>query len=287
VPAWPSAAVTAHILADLLGSEFGLETELRDGSTLRILADLNNGAAQIHPEVWFPNLQTAVDKYVKAGTVEVSPVDGAASQNLCVTASTATQTGIAAVTDLTDPAMAQNFDTDGDGKGEIWIGAPTWSSTIIERIRAHSYGYDRTMTLLEAPEDVAMASVDVAVSLDKPIVFYCYSPHHLFELHDIKVLGEPQHDPATWHIVLPADDANWLEDSKAGSAWDQSHFNIAFASSLASDHPDVAAFLSRVRMEPEDATMMSYAVDVDRKDPAEVATAWIVANADRIRQWRQ
>ena len=38
--------------------------------------------------------------------------------------------------------MAANFDTDGDGMGEIWIGAAGWASTNIEKIRAKSYGYD-------------------------------------------------------------------------------------------------------------------------------------------------
>ena len=52
----------------------------------------------------------------------------------------------------------------------MWIGAPTWSSTSIEKVRAKSYGYAKTMTLLEMPEDVAMAAVDSAVATEQPIV---------------------------------------------------------------------------------------------------------------------
>ena len=84
------------------------------------------------------------------------------------------------------------FDTDGDGKGEMWIGALGWSSTSIEKIRAKSYGYEKTMTLLQMPEDMAMAAVDAAVATEQPIVFYCYSPHHMFKLHDIVAIDRAE-----------------------------------------------------------------------------------------------
>ena len=119
---------------------------------------------------------------------------------------TVDKTGIRAVADLLDPKKTAAFDTDGDGQGEMWIGAETWSSTAIERIRANSYGYAKTMRLLEMPEEMGMAAVDAAEATDKPIIFACYSPHVVFKLHDIVKLDEPAYDAAKWHVVLPADD---------------------------------------------------------------------------------
>ena len=55
-----------------------------------------------------------------------------------------------------------------------------WASTNIEKIRAKSYGYDTTMDLLELDETLAMAEVDAAVAKDENIVFYCYTPNHMF-----------------------------------------------------------------------------------------------------------
>ena len=192
VPAWPSAQVTAYIIHDVLNERLGLETELRERGTLTILADIGRGEIQVHPEVWFPNLSAMATRLSEEKHVlSLSPNSVAATQNICATQATVEQTGIKAVADLAKPEMAAQFDSDGDGKGEIWIGAPSWSSTEIERIRAHSYGYDQTMALLEMPEDVAMAAVDAAVSFGKPMVFYCYGPHHVFELHDIVTLEEP------------------------------------------------------------------------------------------------
>ena len=39
------------------------------------------------------------------------------------------------LSDLTDPDMAAHLDSDGDGKGEMWIGASGWASTNVEKIR--------------------------------------------------------------------------------------------------------------------------------------------------------
>ncbi|WP_428670395.1 glycine betaine ABC transporter substrate-binding protein, partial [Roseibium sp.] len=165
------------------------------------------------------------------------------------------------------------------------VPAPTWSSTEIEKIRAHSYGYDQTMSLLEMPEDVAMAAVDAAASIGRPIVFYCYGPHHVFELHDIVKLEEPPYDPARWTIVKRADDADWLEKSQADTAWDASHFHIAYAASLETELPKVASFLSAITLQPSDVTSMSYAVEVDGKPVEVVAREWIAGNTERIAEW--
>jgi len=285
VPAWPSAAVTAHIISQTLNDRLGVETELSERGTMTILSDIGRGGLQIHPEVWLPNLAGMVDRLGKENVLRLAPHGVAATQAICATRQTLEQTGIGSVTDLTKPEIAAQFDSDGDGNGEMWIGAPTWSSTEIEKIRARSYGYDRTMTLLEAPEDVAMAAVDAAASLGRPIVFFCYSPHHVFQLHDIATLEEPPHDPARWTIVKRAEDADWLEKSRADTAWDASRFHVAYAASLETSLPDVVSFLDAIAFTPADITAMSYAVQVDGRPADEVARKWIADNQDRIGEW--
>jgi len=286
MPAWPSAQVTAHIIADTLDDRYGLKTELQERGTMTLLAGVGRGEIQVHPEVWLPNLARQVDKLSNDDKVLKLNARGvAATQNICATRHTVETTGVKAVADLVKPEIAAQFDSDGDGKGEIWIGAPTWSSTEIEKIRAHSYGYDQTMTLLEMPEEVAMAAVDAASSLGRPIVFYCYGPHHVFELHDIVLLEEPAHDPSRWTIVTRADSSDWLEQSNADTAWDASSFHVAFAASLSEQHPQVASFLSAIALSAEDVTAMSYAVEVEDKSVEEVAREWIAANKERIGEW--
>lgn len=286
MPNWPSGQVTANIIKAALHEKLSLDVDVREMGTMTAFAGLASGAVDVHPEVWQPNLNSLVDRYAgKDGPVQLANIGVSAWQGICATRQTVEETGIHAVTDLLDPKKTAAFDTDGDGRGEMWIGAQTWSSTGIERIRAKSYGYAKTMRLLEMPEDMGMATVDAAVATDKPIVFACYSPHVVFKLHDIVKLDEPDHDGAKWHIVLPADDPDWLSKSSAPVAWDRAHFQIAYAKSLAIRKPEVTRFLESIDFTLNEITEMSYAVEVDRLSPADYAQSWIAQNGERVGRW--
>lgn len=286
MPNWPSGQAAANIIKYGIEKQLGLDVDVREMGTLTIFAGLDSGEVDIHPEVWQPNFDSLVKRYVDdKKTVRLSPKAVAATQGLCATRETADKYGIKDIADLSDPKKTAVLDTDGDGKGEIWIGAETWSSTTIERIRARSYGYAKTMALLEAPEDVAMAAVDAAAATGQPIVFYCYSPHHVFKLHDVVQLTEPAYDDAKWKVVLPSDDTEWLSKSDAPVAWPASHFEIAFASATAERLPKVASFLSNIDFTPDEITQMSYAIEVERQDPGAFAQQWIANHAERLSAW--
>lgn len=285
-PNWFSGQASANIIKVALKQEFGIEADAVEMGTLIAFAGLDSGTVDIHPEVWLPNLDNLVKKYVTdARTVALSPIGVPAWQGICETRVAADQHGINDISDLNDPKKTAVFDTDGDGRGEIWIGAQAWSSTGIERIRANSYGYAKNMTLLEMPEDVGMAAVDAAVATDQPIIFGCYAPHAVFKLHDIVRLTEPTYDPAKWNIVLPSEDPAWLSKSSATVGWNTAHYHIAYATSLRTRHPEVARLLDRIDFTPEEATEMSYALQVERQDPYAFAKQWVAANEARVKGW--
>jgi len=283
MPNWPSGKATANILKTAISREFRLETEIVELGALNAFVGLDRGTVDIHPEVWSPNLDDVVRKYAsekKSVIITRHAVD--AWQGLCATPAAARQ--IKSVEDLKDPAKVEALDTDGDGRGEIWIGAPTWLSSGIERVRAASYGYDGQVTLVEAEEEVAMAAVDAAVATDQPMVFACYAPHYVFELHKVTRLSEPAHDDAKWKIVS-ASDPTWISRSSAPVAWPTAHFSIAYAAGLGAKHPDVARFLENVDLTTEEVTRMSYALEVEKQDPAAFADAWVKDREARVDGW--
>src|SRR4051794_12711533 len=285
MPNWSSGQATANILKVGLKKEFGLDAEVVEMGTLIAFAGLDSGKVDIHPEVWLPNLDNLVDRYVtKAKTVALSPKGVPAWQGICANRAAAND-GIQSVEDLENPKKTAVLDTDEDGKGEMWIGAETWSSTTIERIRAQSYGYAKTLTLLEMPEDVGMAAVDAAEATSRPVVFACYAPLVVFKLHDIVRLKEPAYDPAKWKIVLPSEDPAWLSKSSAPVGWDAAHYQIAYATSLDKRHPEVVRFLDNIDFKPEEAIDMSYALQVERQDPLKYAEQWVAKNAARVDGW--
>lgn len=285
VPNWSSATVTSHVLGTIIEDRFDLDVEIKPMTNEKIFAGMDKGEVHIHPEVWLPNYKELHDEYVlRRKTVEMSPRGVPASQGTCVTRDTYDKHGIHSIADLTDPEKVDAFDTDGDGRGEMWIGAPEWGSTRVEQVRARNYGYDKTMQLLQAEETVALAAVDAAIATGKPMVFYCYEPHHVFELHDIVFLDEPPHDPRKWSIS-DSDEEDWLETSSAGVAWPPSFFHIFYAKTLEDSHPELAAFLSSVTLDVDTVSQMTYALVVENRDPDAFAGDWVAGHKERVSNW--
>jgi glycine betaine/proline transport system substrate-binding protein len=286
VPNWPSVAATASILKVIIEDNFGLEVELQNASNPVVFEAMDGGSMHIHPEVWLPNQSNLNNTFVnEKKTVLQAPVGVGAFQGMCVTKGTAERTGIKSLSDLSDPDMAKNFDTDGDGRGEVWIGASGWASTNVEKVRAKSYGYDETMNLMEMDESVAMAGVDNAVAKGDDSVFFCYTPHHLFALHELVILEEPAYDASKWNMVQPTDDPNWLEVSQAPTAWDLAYLHIHYAVSLKNAHPEVAQLLQNIQFTTDQISGMTFALVVDKKDANDFAKEWTSQNSSLIDSW--
>ncbi|GED41520.1 MULTISPECIES: ABC transporter substrate-binding protein [Cobetia] len=286
VPNWPTAAATSHILKVVMEDYLGLDVGLQNGTNAVIFEAMDKGTIDVHPEVWLPNQQSLHDKYVKERGTVLQDMNGVeATQGICVTREVSEQYGISSIYDLTNPETAKLFDRDGDGYGELWAGPPAAASSMVERIKAKSYGYDQTMKLYELDETLFVAELSASDKADKPIVFFCYSPHQMFQMYDLVHLEEPPHNPDTWHIIQPTDDPDWLEKSNADSAWPEAALYIHYAKKLESEQPAAANLLSHVNLDLEQINDMSYALTVDKKDPEAYAHEWVADHADLVESW--
>ena len=288
VPNWPSVQATAHVLKVAMENKLGIEVELQNGSNQQVFEAMDAGTIHVHPEAWLPNLDHLKRQYVDGKkSIKMNPNGAKGTQGMCVSRATADRTGIKELKELRNPQMAKNFDTDGDGKGEVWIGADGWGSTPIEQIRARSYGYDATMNLKIMEENAALEEVKAAVLEDKNIVFFCYTPHHMFAEHALVTLEEPAYDPTKWVIVQPSPTPGWLEKSSAGVAWDTASLHISYATKLENDQPKAAAMLAKVALDANTLSAMTYALAVEKQDPAEFATNWVSENSAMVDSWFQ
>ena len=286
VPNWVSVTAMAHVAKVVLEDNLGIEVELQNATNPIVFEAMDKGTMHVHPEVWLPNQQNLFETYVEQkGTVVKAPNAVIAFQGMCVPNGTAEKHGVTEITDLTNPDIAKLFDSDGDGRGEIWIGATGWASTNVEKIRAKSYGYDQTLELIEMDETLAMAQLDAAVAQDRPHVFVCWTPHHMFGLHDLTVLKELAHDPEKWNVTQPTDAADWLEISSAPVAWSDTYLHIHYAKALETDQPQAAQILSNLKVDAAQVSDMVFAITVEKQDPAELAKMWVEENADLVDSW--
>lgn len=282
---WPSARASAHVIGAVIEDRLGLEVDYREGNVAALFALMDAGEVDLVPEIWLPNHRFLVAKYAEErGSVELAARGIPAEQGLCTTRQAADSLGIVSVFDLRKPDVVAALDTNADARGEMWIGAPGWESTRIEQVRARSYGYDETMDLLVIDERTALAAVDVAVAVERPVVFYCYEPHHLFRLHEVVRLEEPAYDPTKWNVRSP-DEPDWLERSEAATAYGVSFIHPAFAADLDETFPEVRALVESLDLDADTLSEMSYALVVERQEPGAFAADWAAANEDRIDRW--
>jgi glycine betaine/proline transport system substrate-binding protein len=288
VPNWPSVKITANVIKIIAEENFGTNVELVPGTNAVIFKamDRAKGDVDVHPEVWMPNQANLAAEYVKKKkSVVMSGRPYAAVQGVCVNKVANEKHGVKSVNDLVNPDVSALFDSNGDGKGELWVGAPGWASTNIEKVKARGYGYDQFFELTTIEETLVLAQLDDAVAKKRPFVFFCYGPHHMFQLHELVQLEEPTYDESKWKMVQPTDDPDWFNKSSIDVAWPPTKVHIAYSKTLETRAPNVAQLLSNIQMNSALVSAWTYALVVDKHDAAEYAKKWVAENTETVNKW--
>lgn len=287
-PNYISGRATAFAVKAIIEEALGLQVEMITTTAVPVIFEAmarGNGEIDIWTETWLPNQSGMTSKYVdEEKTVTMSDKSFDATNGYCVTRVAMDEHGIKSVFDLANPENAALFDTNGDGKGEIWIGPQGWQSTNIEMIRARDYGFADFFELQSTDEAVATAGLDAAAKAGKPWVGYCYGPHQNFAMYDIAMLEEPPHGPDDFVMVQPAEDPDWMAKSHVASAYADTTVHISWSSSLSERQPALVPLLQNIQLSAEDVNAWSLAV-VNGEDPEAVTRAWVEANPDLIASW--
>ena len=126
-PSWTGAQAIAALLQAVVVERIGGEADLVPGNNATIFQAMDQGKGDIdvHPDVWLPNQESFTKKYVdgkKTVTLSQNPYEG--NQGFCVSEQFGSANKITDIADLGRPDVAALMDSDGNGKGEMWIGAP-------------------------------------------------------------------------------------------------------------------------------------------------------------------
>jgi glycine betaine/proline transport system substrate-binding protein len=286
-PAWTGAQAIAHLIAEIVESRMGGEADLVPGNNASIFQAMSQGKGDIdvHPDVWLPNQQSFTDKYVKGeGTVVLSDNSYEGKQSFCVSRAFSEANNVTSIFDLARPEVAALMDSDGNGKGEIWIGAPGWASANVNEIKVRDYGLMPFMEPIRADQAVMTATVGDSIRKDMGYAFYCYSPHAIWFQHDIVRLSEPAFDPEKYNAIQPSDDPDWFENSSVMTEDALKNVQIAYSGTLSERSPAIADLLANIKLDGE--TVSDFAFQIEGgKDPADVARDWVAANSDRVDSW--
>ena len=266
----------------------GGEAGLVPGNNATIFQAMGQGEGDIdvHPDVWLPNQESFTKKYVdEEGTVTLSSNPYEGNQGFCVSKDFGEANQITDIADLGRPDVAAKMDSDGNGKGEMWIGAPGWASANVNEVKVRDYGLLDFIEPVRAEESVKTARVKDSIAKNEGYAFYCYKPHAIWYMFDVKMLSEPTYDPAMYKMVQPSDSPNWYDESKVATKDALKNVQIAWSKSLEERSPAIAEFFSRFGLKADDVSGFAYEISGKGRDPAEVAAEWVKNNSDRVDGW--
>jgi glycine betaine/proline transport system substrate-binding protein len=302
---WDGGLAIAHVLKIVLETKLGVEVELilADQPVILSAMDKGDGGIDVHPDFWMPNQAGWWNQYIAPGSRETvlvnrNPYHG--MQGLFIPQYVQDQYGLNSVTDLSNPEIAKLFDSDSNGKGEYWAGAPGWASTNVEKVKARSYGYDQFFESIEVPMAVFQAKLKTAYSRKKPVLFFSWTPEWIHTSYDLVRLEEPpfdgfamkskKDDPlfnpnGCWKMYQPKDDLDWYEKSRITCAWPDADVYIAYSKSLTSRSPQVAQFFNQVTFSSDLVGEWITQMVMEKRDPVEVATKWVANHPEIVNEW--
>lgn len=288
VPAWTGAQAIANLIKVVVTDKIGGQAEMVPGTNATIFQAMDQGKGDIdvHPDVWLPNQENFTNEYVVGkGTVVLSSNFYAGKQNFCVTKTFSEQNNVTSIFDLARPEIAKLMDSDGNGKGEIWIGAPGWASANVNEVKVRDYGLMEFMEPIRAEQSVMVATVADSAAKGQGYAFYCYAPHAIWFMHDIVALEEPPYDPEKYIMVQPKQDADWFEKSMVMSEDALKEVQVAYSKSLEERAPIIASFLANMQLDTETVSNFAYLIVAQEQDPEEVAKQWVADNSERVDSW--
>lgn len=286
-PAWTGAQAIAALIKEVVTVKIGGEAELVPGDNAAIFAamDAGKGDIDVHPDVWLPNQSSFTDKYVDgAGTVALSDKPYEGKQSFCVSKQFSEANGVTSIFDLARPEIASLMDSDGNGKGEIWVGAPGWASANVNEVKVRDYGLLPFMDPIRADQSVMTATVGDSIKKGMGYAFYCYSPHAIWFQHDVVRLEEPPFDPEKYKAIQPSEDPNWYENSKVMTEDALKKVQIAYSKSLEERSPAITELLKNIQLTGEDVSNFAFQIE-SGKSAEDVAKEWVAANSDRVDGW--
>ncbi len=299
---WDASLAIENVLKSIIEDKFDVDVEIisADQAAIWSAMDKGKGNIDVHPDVWTSSQTEPWAKFIEKGSkesVRANKVPYLGSDGFYIPGYIQDEYGVKSIYDLAKPEIAKLFDTDGDGIGEYWPGAPGWTGVKINQIKAKGYGFDKYFTPVVVSDSIIKAQLKKAYRKKKGLLFYYWKPEWIHYSYDLRKLEEPaftgyagnskkqdkDYNPNGCYKFNDTD--NWLEDSAITCAVPNTKVHIGYSTSLEKRAPKVANFLSNVALNAEDVSQWIYNIANDGQDPEEMAQTWVSENPEIVQSW--
>jgi glycine betaine/proline transport system substrate-binding protein len=288
VPSWPGARGIAAILKVVAEKDLGAKVQTIPGTNPVIYKGMDGGKGDVdvHPDTWMPNQANLRKEYVdEKKTVALSTKPYNSRQGMCVPKYIADKYGVKSVFDLSKPEIVKLFDTDGNGKGEAWIGATGWAVTNIMKVMARDYGWLPLYEESTVDETINIARVDQLIKQQKPVLFHCYSAHYVFNKYELTMLDEPKYADSCYKMVQPQEDPDWYNKSKITCSIKDADVFVGYSKSLDKRFPAVAKMLTNFSLDVSQVAAISNSIGVEKIPEDQFAVKWVADNRPTVNHW--
>ena len=299
---WTGSTAGAYVMKAVLEEYLDAEVEIIGGDETPLFEAMakGDGSIDVLSDFWSIYLPAQWDRYVKPGSdesVKVNATPYLGTEGIFIPGYVQDAHGITKIEQLVDPEVSKLFDTDGDGIGEMWTGAPGWQSVDEWAVKAKSMGFAQYWTPTTVETWALESLLDAAYKREKPIIFYYWTPEWIHAAYDLRQVEEPpfdgfaneafKDDPSynpdgCYNFIQSAEDPDWLEKSSITCGKAKTDVYVAYSAALEERAPAVAQFLHQISFSLGDMSGWIKRIAQDKEDADVVAKEWIAANRDIV-----
>ncbi len=271
---WTASALNVAVAAQIIESELGNPVEIVDIDENTMFTGLSDGSLDAALEIWPSGVTADEQAYFDDGSVvDIGELGAVGKIGWFVPRYVLDEyPSLATWEGFEDPDVAAAFATAETGSLGRFLGTDPSYSQYDEAIIAN---LDLPLQVVfSGSEPATVAELDTRAAAQEPIVMYWWTPTAAVATYDLVNIPLPAYSDECY-ADLEAIDCDYPEDVlfKAASA------------SLADKAPDVYSFLENFQITTDDQLSMLPGVEIDGRDPADVAADWIADNESVWRSW--
>ena len=249
---------------------------------------IGNGDATFMAAHWDP---LHADYYRNAGgdakLWRDNAYSGNAIQGYLIDKKTAEAHGITNLSQLSDPAIAKLFDTDGDGKANLTGCTPGWGCEAQIETQLTAYKLRPTVQHVQGSYPALMADVIQRYQAGQPILYFTWTPYWVS------------------NVLVPGKDVVWLQVPFSALPGDQAKVDTTLPNgrnygavintqrilanrAFIDAHPDAAKLFSLMKLPVADITAQNNAMNNGQNKQADIerhTEGWIKAHQTLFDSW--
>ncbi len=295
---WFQAAIYAQLL-DELGYEVSDPAELtRDANTF--YPALAQEEVDLWVNGWFPLHDIYLDRELFSGQLISEPIEpvgfqvrAGAIQGYLVDKATADAMGLTSMNDFVDPAVAAEFDTDGDGLADLYGCNEGWGCNVVIDDHLDELEWGRNVEQVVGDySDLIDEVVRPRIEAGEPVLFYTWTPNWTIDVlvpgTDVVWLESP---------ALPDEEADTavagLEGCAAGDpcrlGWPVNDIRAVANKEFLEENPPIRRLLEVVEIPLQDIADQNAKMAIEEEYTNAMvradAAAWIEDNRDLVDSW--